>query len=315
MWNMASRKQNNVLLHVVDIGDRKIKIPVAQLGNDGSVSLTTSAGKTILITAGMDGDEYSGIEAAYALIDYFSKQKLTDRIIIIPVVNIPGFEKAVSWNPYDNKYPKHIFPGKEKGSATERLMFWLSENFLRDTDLWIDLHSGAATEALDPFVRVWKSKNTVDQSIEKLLKKVKANTIIFDNQQRSFVSAIAKKKTAYILLESGELGQRKSKDVKQHIDWVKQMLSQNNSRQARTINVYENVSELVANNDGVWVPMFFGKNVKKGTVLGEVRTLDGKVLEKVLAKYTGVFLWRREAMSCKKGDDLYAYAYNKISKY
>lgn len=300
---MAARKQNTILLHIVDLGEKRVSIPVAMLGSD--------AEKTVLITAGMDGDEYTGIEAAYSLIDYFAKQKVSYRLIIIPIVNIPGFENQLSQNPIDGKYPKHIFPGKEKGSSTERLMYWLAENFVHDADLWIDLHSGAATEALDPFVWAWEvSQKGIQQSIVEYVQKIKADRIVFQKEKNRFVDAIAKKKTAYILLESGSLGKRDKQDVKQHIDWVKQLLDEKKQKIVKK-SVYKNVYELVAEKNGIWVPLFLGKTVKKNMLLGEVRSLDGKILQKITAKESGVFLWRREAMSCAKGDDLYAFASQK----
>src|SRR3989344_9294675 len=110
-------------LRTVDIGGRKIEIPVWE-------KQSPIPGKTIVITAGIDGDEYAGIEAAYELIRIYSKQSFSGRLVIIPVVNIPGFEEAVSYNPLDKKYPKYIYPGKKNGSSTERLLYWLSTNFV-----------------------------------------------------------------------------------------------------------------------------------------------------------------------------------------
>jgi len=313
--DLIRRKQNNILLHRVNIGET-VSIPVAQLGN--------GSGKTVLITAGLDGDEYAGIEAAYTLIELYSKQKFDGRLIILPIVNIPGFEAGISWNPIDQKYPKHIFPGKEKGSSTEKLMHWLSDNFVRDVDLWIDLHSGASTEMLEPFVWFWETKNKViNQKAFGCLKKIKSSRIVFQKEKEAFTENIAKQKTAYVLLESGQLGQRNKKDIKQHVDWVKQILSSNvilgsgttpESREKSVKKtVYTQVREFIASQNGIWSSAVHTTRLQKNKLLGEIRSLDGKILQKVIAKENGIFLWRREAMTCQKGDSLYAYAYNKSS--
>lgn len=311
--DLLRRKHKNILLHVVDIGERKISIPVAQLG-DG-------IGKTVLITAGLDGDEYAGIEAAYRLIDQYAKAKFAGTLIIIPILNIPGFENAVSWNPLDGKYPKHVFPGKEKGTATEKLMYWLSNNFVKDIDLWIDLHSGASTEMLASYIDMVDTVRKKPAAIlSDSLHKIKAERIILS--KNNFTEKIAKKNCAYIRLESGQLGQRNKKDIKQHIDWVKQILSScvilekakrpiESHKKLITKSVYRSVHEFLVRQEGIWVPLFLGKQVKRNTILGEVRSLDGKILEKIKAKENGIFLWRREAMFCKKGDSLYAYASSK----
>lgn len=304
--DLIKRKQNNILLHKVNIGEKTVSIPVTRLGS--------GKGKRVLITGGVDGDEYTGIEAAYALIKQYSKIKFDGELSIIPIVNIPGFEGAVSWNPIDNKYPKHIFPGKEKGSSTERLMYWLSSNFVKDIDLWIDLHSGASTEVLDPYVGAYETKNKqLNEMIRSYLLKVKAERINFDAYTPIFAENIAKRKVAKIVLESGQLGQRNKKDIKQHIDWVKQLLSDKKLPKIVKKNVYKNVREFLATQNGIWIPSLQSNRVQKGKVLGEVRSLDGKILQKITAYEAGVFLWRREAMSCKKGDSLYAYAHQKES--
>lgn len=300
---LLKRKQNHIVLHVVDIKEAKIKIPVAKLGS--------GEGKTILITAGLDGDEYAGIAAAYGLINQYAKEKIAGKLIIIPLVNVAGFEHAMSRNPFDKKYPKHIFPGKEKGSSSERLMYWLSSNFVKNADIWIDLHGGAPCECLDPFVCLFETKQkNVQAQTYKMLGKIKAERIIFE-KQNTFAHNVGKRKTAYIMLESGQCGQRRKEDIKRHITWVKQIVEE--KRQGKPIKkkIYRKEIEVLAQKDGIWVPLFFGKNVKKKTVLGEVISLDAKILQKIIAKENGVFLWRREAMACQKNDSLYAYGSQK----
>jgi predicted deacylase len=299
--DLIKRKQQNILLHRVTIGERTVSIPVAQLGN--------GEGESVVITAGIDGDEYSGIEAAYALIEYFTKNRFIGKLVIIPIINIPGFEKGVSWNPLDGKYPKHIFPGKEKGSSSEKLIYWLDQNFLQDATVWIDIHSGATTEILEPFIQIGNtSKKEIAVRIQLLLAKIKANTILFSS---SLHPLLAKRNCIYVRLEAGQLGKRNKMDVKQHINWVKQVLSTKENKKIGKKQIWKEIREFTCEKEGIWVTSFIGKQVKRGVLLGEVRSLDGKMLQKIIAKENGIFLWRREAMSCQKGDSLYAYAHNK----
>ena len=57
-------KNKNLDFKRVIIDGESVKLPVAILNEDKE--------KTILITAGIDGDEYAGIDAANILIDEFS---------------------------------------------------------------------------------------------------------------------------------------------------------------------------------------------------------------------------------------------------
>jgi predicted deacylase len=227
--DLIKRKQQNILLHRVTIGEKTVSIPVAQLGQ--------GEGESIVITAGIDGDEYAGIEAAYTLIEYFTKSKFVGKLVIIPILNIPGFEAGVSWNPLDNKYPKHIFPGKEKGSSSEKLMYWIDQNFLYDATFWIDVHSGATTEVLEPFIQIGNTnKKEITKKILSLLAKVKANIILFSSNLHPL---LVKRNCIYIRLESGQLGQRNKTDIKRHCDWVKQLLSMKENKKVVKKHIWE----------------------------------------------------------------------------
>ena len=55
----------------------------------------------ILITAGVDGNEYDGINAAKTLISTYQGNI---PITVIPIVNLAGYHAGTSYNPLDGKY-------------------------------------------------------------------------------------------------------------------------------------------------------------------------------------------------------------------
>jgi len=61
----------------------------------------------------MDGDEYAGISAAYQLIEEFSHTPFRGSIIIVPIVNMPGFIAQTSENPEDGKF-RNVFSQEKK---------------------------------------------------------------------------------------------------------------------------------------------------------------------------------------------------------
>jgi len=158
----------------------------------------------VLITAGVDGDEYAGIEAAKSLIrDY----RGTIPITIIPVVNIPGNQAGTSHNPLDGRYPKYIYPGSPLGSSSSKLRYRLSK-YTKGLDLWIDLHGGATDEHLNPFI--WASENY---------------PVLSYLSGRVLVENSIAKNVPYILLESGELGETIKSAIDQHLQWIDQILT------------------------------------------------------------------------------------------
>jgi len=145
----------------------------------------------VLITAGVDGDEYAGINTAQTLIKTY---RGTIPLTIIPLVNLPGYQAKVSWNPLDGKYPKHIFPGSPWGSSSSRLMYQVSKH-TRGIKVWIDLHGPATGENLISFV--WASQ---DKQALAHLSHLHARSV-FENNPTVFIT---KKNICYLALESGE---------------------------------------------------------------------------------------------------------------
>lgn len=204
----------------VDLGVHTIEIPVAEIEGDRS-------GKTLLVTAGMDGDEYAGMCAAFRLVETFQNKAFSGRLIIVPLVNQPGYEAGLSENPIDHKFPKQIFPGRALGKASERLIHWLATTYVSEADAWHDMHGGAHDEHLRPFLWVSKTRNTaVDELTKNLLRTTSAQTVL--QKRAGFFSKerqLAKRGCWFVLAESGELGEQNAEDIERHVRWVKETMS------------------------------------------------------------------------------------------
>lgn len=159
----------------------------------------------VLITAGVDGDEYAGIEAAHQLINIYQGQV---PLTIIPIVNLAGYSAKTSYNPLDRRYPKHIFPGSSWGSSSSRLMHQIAY-YTDGIELWIDLHGGATNEHL-PHPFIWSSQ------IFPVLTYLTGTTLIETSVEKNL---------PYLLFEAGELGIIETNAVNQHLAWIKQALT------------------------------------------------------------------------------------------
>jgi len=109
-------------------------------------------GPTLVVTAGVHAAEYASIAAALELGRSLQPKDLRGRVIIVPVVNVPGFGvRAIYVCPLDGKNPNRCFPGKALGTASERIAYWLFNNVMLQGDYYVDLHGGDLVEALVPF--------------------------------------------------------------------------------------------------------------------------------------------------------------------
>lgn len=293
----------------VDLGVQSIKIPVARL-------IGNQPGPSILITGGMDGDEYAGIEAAYQLVDRLKNDDFAGHITIIPVVNIPGFAAECSQNPLDQKFPKNIFPGKINGSPTDQLVYWLAANFVQGANCWIDLHGGAITEGLNPFLMLYKTGNKqVDSLTEKIKQASVTERLIYSKSMiGSKISKLAKLNCTYILAESGERGMVDRSAIDHHVETtmsIMQLLGMLENAPIKSVEqtIYTHAAYHLAPFDGLWRPSAnFRSTITKGSIIGTCTTLDGSKTIVMRAQKTGFPLWWKETLSMRKGDVLCALA-------
>jgi predicted deacylase len=296
----------------VDLGPRIVNLPVFDSGSG-------STGKTFLITAGMDGDEYCGIEAALKLITLYQHQKVNGRLIIIPLVNLPGFEIGHSKNPIDGKYPKLIYPGKKAGSASERLIWFISVNYIQHADVWIDLHGGATDEMLYPCILSYQTGNVITDGFSlKLCSVLDSDAILTENNcSWRKVQKIAENNCTYLIFESGDSGKLITADVDRHIGWVNSAISAAGMTHGKIKtnpndpkNYFQANIETCAEYDCIFYPVLTpGVNVSKDAIMGDVINLKTKSKTIIRSKYAGKLLWQKHVCPVARGETLFAVAF------
>jgi uncharacterized protein len=301
---MFSNKSSQIKLIPVDLESR-IKIPVSEIYGNNS-------GPSMVITSGADGDEYASIEASFRLIEEFKNGNFSGKLTIIPILNIPGFNKIISRNPKDGKYPKHIYPGKENGTSSERLMFWLHNNFLKGSDLWLDMHGGAINEMLDPFIYFYETENIfLNNKVEKIIKMIDSDKIVYEKPGSwDKVVKLSKNKIIYVLSESGFSGSRNDEYINKHINWAKTIMSVLGMINIKHsfINkprIYRNTYDYKSNYSGLWYPKVKQNSfIKKNSLIGKVCSMDGNVMQEIVSKHEGEYLWGLEGLFVEKNDTL-----------
>ena len=283
-------------------------IPVAEIEGN-------RPGKTLLVTGGMDGDEYAGIEAAYRLIEASQDGNFAGRLIVIPIVNMRGFEAECSWNPEDMRFPKHLYPGEPNGTPTAKLVYWLTSTYAHRATVWHDMHAGSITEGLHPFV--WAYQTGVPESdafAQSAIRSMPADLFVFERASaQSKAGQLARRGCAYILTESGERGRQDEEAVARHLAWVQQTMRQigmiEGAAPARSGDptVLHHVIYDRAPMDGLWraaLPMT--PTVRRGQMLGTCVRIDGTGTREVRASSDGTPLWWKETMKIKKDELLIA---------
>ncbi|TYZ06867.1 succinylglutamate desuccinylase/aspartoacylase family protein [Hymenobacter lutimineralis] len=117
-----------------------------------NVYRSTVPGPTVLLMAGMHGDEVNGIETIRRLIRRELLQPLRGSIIAIPLLNIYGFLNFSREVP-DGKDVNRSFPGNPRGSLASRVAHRFMREIMPLVDYGIDFHTGGAARSNSSQVR------------------------------------------------------------------------------------------------------------------------------------------------------------------
>ena len=98
-------------------------------------------GPTLVVFAGVHGDEYEGVEAIPRIAEQVNPSQLNGTLLMVPVCNMAAYATATRNSPIDGLNLARVFPGSETGTLTQQIAYWLTRKFISAADFFIDLHS------------------------------------------------------------------------------------------------------------------------------------------------------------------------------
>ena len=114
-----------------------IPVPVTVLKN--------GHGPTLVITAGVHGDEYEGQIAVANLARDLVAEDIRGRLILLPMLNFPAAETGTRVSPLDGGNLNRLFPGDPKGTPSAMIAHYHEQVILPLADYAVDLHSGGSS--------------------------------------------------------------------------------------------------------------------------------------------------------------------------
>ncbi|QQL45944.1 succinylglutamate desuccinylase/aspartoacylase family protein [Sulfuriroseicoccus oceanibius] len=109
-------------------------------------------GPVLGITAAVHGDEINGTGVIRKLIEEPPFVLKRGSLVLVPVVNVMGFERHSRYTP-DRRDLNRSFPGSKKGSLTGRLAHLVMKEVISRCDYMVDLHTAAVRRTNFPNVR------------------------------------------------------------------------------------------------------------------------------------------------------------------
>jgi uncharacterized protein len=309
----ASRGQTVTGAIAVPAGsDAALSIPVA-------VAHGAKPGPVVALLAGAHGTEYASIIALEALIADIDAKQLSGTVVILPLVNVPSFQKVVPHlNPVDGKNMNRMYPGKPDGTQTDRASHLITTQVVDQADHVIDFHGGDIDESLRPYA-YWNKTGRAEQDavsrgmvlafgLDHIV--ISADRPKDPKDSRYFENTASTRGKPSITVEAGHAGTVETDDVAALVKGTFSVLRHLKMLPGSPAPVdnpvwIDHLADVAAEEGGIFYPLVKrGMLVGAGMKIGYVTDYVGKPLFEARAKEAGVLLYIRAVPSINKGDTI-----------
>ena len=290
--------------------DAALSIPVV-------VAHGAKKGPVLALVSGAHGTEYASIIALERVIQSIDPASLTGTVIIVPLVNVPSFQKKVPHvNPTDNKSMNRFYPGNMSGTQTERALFMMTKEVVDKCDYLIDLHGGDIDESLRPYSYwVVSGNDRLDAASRGMVLAFGLDTIIISKDRptdpkasRYLDNTAAVRGKPALTVEAGYAGTTESDDIELLANGcfnVMRHLGMLPGTAAPVENPVwlETVTPVTSDATGIFYPLVKrGTWVAQGMKVGYVTDYVGRTISEARAPVAGIITYICAVPTMNKGD-------------
>lgn len=270
-----------------------------------------SAKPSVIILAGVHGDEYEGVAALYRMVEELETAPLNGTVTIAPVVNPQAFAAGLRRNPIDSGDLNRTFPGDPIGSVSSRLARLILNKLIDGHDAMLSLHGWSKEALVTPY-----GEYPLHDSEAGRQSKVCAYHLGFELlhpyewPDGVLGNSALEKGIAAVETEIGGQGtitpegQALTRQViLRFLDFWKILPWEGEPLTLSSSEVDH--ADLFAESAGLFESaVYIGEHVTAGSVLGTIRALDGTVHHKLIAPVTGKVAILRTFACVQPGDRL-----------
>ncbi|WP_442787409.1 succinylglutamate desuccinylase/aspartoacylase family protein [Flavobacterium suncheonense] len=281
----------------------KLKIPII-------VERSKLPGPTVLLSAGLHGDEINGIEIVRQLIVKKINKPKTGTVICIPIINVFGFVNQTREFP-DGRDLNRVFPGSKNGSLASRFAYYLLKEIIPHVDYAIDFHAGGAARFNAAQIRIAPG----NPELRDLASVFNAPFTLYSNNiSGSFRNSCDKLGVKMLLFEGGKSIDINEEITQQGIEGAKRVLEHLGMLNPRKKpeptdhqSIYiEKSAWIRARYSGMFHGYTkIGSYVEKGQLLATISDPYGKIEHKMKAPNAGYIINVNEAPIVYQGDAIY----------
>lgn len=186
---------------------RNVHLPVSESYSSMTVQIqlhirrAIEEGPVVFVTAALHGDEINGCGAVRQLIQDLDFQLCRGTVILIPVLNLPAFDRHSRYLP-DRRDLNRSFPGSPDGSLAGRMAHTIFNEIVMRCDYGIDLHTASVRRTNYPTIRGDLANPAVRRLAEAFGTEIILNT---KGPKNSFRREATKAGCPTIIMEGGEV--------------------------------------------------------------------------------------------------------------
>jgi len=274
----------------------KVEMPITVING-------AKSGPTLAMTGGFHPREYAAIESLTRISNIVDPKTISGSLIIVHIVNTPGFEVRGRLCPIDNAHPINSFPGNPEGGMSQRIAYTLAKEVLSQSDYYIDHHSNdiqwtGPSNIIFPVI----GNDDVDSKSESMgrcfnTEYLRASTT---RDTSSALGYAAHERIPCCLTEVGsmmgvssETGLLDEVAMNWNAEGVHNVMKLigmiDGEAYQSTVKPITNVIYLRSRHSGIFFPLAeVDKKVSEGEPLGEIRDPFGNVKETLVAPFNGV---------------------------
>ena len=300
---------------IVKLGENKlIKVEIDRLPTGTRIEIPIyvfngkEEGPTVLIQAGLHGDEVNGIELVRRMLtrDYFKVQK--GCVIVVPLLNVFGFLNLS--RDLHGKDLNRSFPGSRTGSLASRIAYFHMREIANNVDFGIDIHTGGAQRSNYPQIRY-----TPNCERSKKLTEVFNAPYNFASKliPKSFRKEAHKYDVPIIVYEAGEslridkiavkYGIEGVLNVLEHFEIIPERKDKSDRAESIELNQRKWIRAKIAGLFNIRVKN--GDAVEKGQILGYITDTYGETVTSVKAPFDGYIFAVNNFPIINRGDALF----------
>lgn len=158
-------------------------------------------GPRIFMTAAVHGDELNGVKVLQEVADRYSPAEIHGTIVLLHVVNVPGYQAQQRYLPIYDQDLNRSFPGKEWSNTAERIARQVYDQFVSGCDLGLDFHTSTRNRTTMYHARA----DIGNPAVEELARAFGTNVLLSGEGDENSLRAVASRNgTPTITIEMGK---------------------------------------------------------------------------------------------------------------